>query len=256
MPNPITHQGAVLGSVASMALTSGRGSLVVKVAEQPEAPITLYDMEGCPYCRFAREAASALHLDLEVRPCPKGGERFRPEVERLGGKLLFPFLVDENTGARMYESRDIVEYLFREYGKMDVPSAYRVGPLAPLTSGLVTLVRAGRGLRARPSRAPEEPLVLTSFEGSPFARLVRERLTELELPYALHNLAKEHWKEIGPAARRIAPNPYVPREGGKRFEFHQRHGRVQIPHLEDPNTGASLFESAAIIDYLERTYAL
>src|SRR5690606_35718364 len=143
--------------------------------------------------------------------------RFRPEVERLGGKSQFPYLVDENTGVRMYESRDIAEYLFREYGKMEVPGMYRVGPVTRLTSGLVTGARAGRGLRVRPSRAPEKPLELTSFEGSPYARLVRERLTELELPYTLHNLAKEHWKEIGPAVRRITPNPYVPREGGKRF---------------------------------------
>jgi glutathione S-transferase len=256
MPKPLTHHAAVASSVAAMPFTGGRGSLVVKAAAQPEKPIVLYDMEGCPYCRIAREAASALHLDLEIRPCPKGGTRFRPEVERLGGKQQFPYLVDENTGARMYESRDIVEHLFREYGEMEVPKAYRAGRITPLTSGLVTLARTGRGLRARPSRTAEEPLELTSFEGSPYSRLVRERLTELELPYTLRNLAKEHWKEIGPAVRRIAPNPYVPREGGKRFAFHQKHGRVQVPYLEDPDTGAALFESAAIIDYLERTYAL
>ena len=113
-------------------------------------------------------------------------------------------------------------------------------------AGLAAVLRGGRGLRHRPSRAPEKPLELWSFEGSPFSRLVRERLTELELPYTLHNLAKEHWKELGPATRRIAPNPYVPREGGKRFAFYQEHGRVQVPYLEDPNTGAALFESAKI----------
>lgn len=256
MPNPLLHQGAVLTSLASSVLEAGRGVLVVKAAEQPEKPIVLYDMEACPFCRLVREAASALHLDLEIRPCPKGGTRFRPEVERLGGKQQFPFLVDENTGVRMYESRDIVDYLFREYGKMEVPAPYRRAPLAPLTGGLAAVLRGGRGLRHRPSRAPEKPLELWSFEGSPFSRLVRERLTELELPYTLHNLAKEHWKELGPASRRIAPNPYVPREGGKRFAFYQEHGRVQVPYLEDPNTGAALFESAKIVDYLERTYAL
>ncbi len=30
----------------------------------------------------------------------------------------------------------------------------------------------------------------------------------------------------------------------------------QVPYLEDPNEGVYLFESSAIIDYLERTYAL
>ena len=33
-------------------------------------------------------------------------------------------------------------------------------------------------------------------------------------------------------------------------------GRVQLPYLEDPNTGAALFESKTIVDYLEQHYAL
>ena len=107
----------------------------------------------------------------------------------------------------------------------------------------------------RKSKAPEKKLELWSFEISPYSRLARERLCELELPYVLHNLGKEHWTEAGPAARRIAPNPYVPRPGGKRDAFYQKHGRVQVPYLEDPNTGAAMFESADIVAYLERTYA-
>jgi glutathione S-transferase len=256
MPNFLLHQGAVASSALTMAFTGTRGAILVKAAEQPAKPVVLYDREACPFCRLVRETASALHLDLEIRPCPSGGTRFVDEAVRLGGKKRFPFLVDENTGVQMYESKDIVAYLFKTYGQMDVPAAYRVGPARKLQSGLVSAARLGRGRKARPSRAPEKPLELTSFEASPYSRLVRERLTELELPYTLHNLAKEHWKELGPAARRITPNPYVPKEGGKRFAFHQKHGRVQVPFLEDPNTGASLFESAAIIDYLERTYAL
>ena len=34
-----------------------------------------------------------------------------------------------------------------------------------------------------------------------------------------------------------------------------RAGRVQFPYLIDPNTGVALFESARILDYLEREYA-
>jgi glutathione S-transferase len=33
-------------------------------------------------------------------------------------------------------------------------------------------------------------------------------------------------------------------------------GRVQLPYLEDANTGTKMFESAKIIDYLEAKYAL
>jgi glutathione S-transferase len=173
----------------------------------------------------------------------------------LGGKLQFPLLVDANTATTLYESRDIIVYLFRTYAEMDVPAMYAGSGLA-LVSGLVASgARLFRGATARPSIAPAKPLHLWSFESSPYSRLVRERLSELELPYTLHNLGKEHWKEAGPATRRILPNPYVPREGGKRHAFWRIHGRVQVPYLEDPNTDVKLFASARIIDYLERTYA-
>ncbi|MFZ5723381.1 MAG: glutathione S-transferase N-terminal domain-containing protein [Pseudomonadota bacterium] len=256
MPNPVLHQGAVLGSVLASSIGLWRGSTVVKAVAQPALPLVLYDMEASPYCRAVREVLTALHLDVEIRPCPKGGTRFRPEAERLGGKQQFPLLVDHNTGTLMYESADINAYLFRTYAGRDVPAYYRATPVKPLFSTLASGVRLARGHRVRPSKAPEQPLHLWSFESSPYSRLVRERLTELEIPYTLHNLGKEHWKEAGPAVRRIVPNPYVPREGGKRHAFWQRHRWVQVPYLDDPNTGAGLFESAAIIDYLETTYAL
>ncbi|NLE47958.1 MAG: glutathione S-transferase [Sandaracinaceae bacterium] len=256
MSSRLRHGLSVMSSLSASILTAGRGVFVVREAKQPEKPLILYEYEGCPYCRRVREALTALHLDVEIRPCPRGGKRFRPEAEAIGGKALFPFFIDENTGERLYESADIVRYLFRVYGEMEVPDAYRPGTPSFLLSGGATAIRSGRGIKARPSRAPEKPLSLTSFEGSPFSRLVRERMTELELPYTLHNLGKEAFKELGPATRRITPNPYIPKEGGKRYRFYQKHGRVQVPYLEDPNRGIALFESTDIIDYLEKTYAL
>ena len=251
----LAHQTAVVGSVLASSLNLWRGTLVVRAAAQPPLPLRLYEFEGCPFCRIVREALTALHLDAEIRPCPRGGTRFRPEAEHTGGKLQFPLLVDPNTNTTLYESRDIVEYLFRTYGGGSVPAFYRGGLVQVALGSLATGTRLGRGMRARSSRAPEQALHLWSFESSPYSRLVRERLCELELPYTLHNLGKEEWKEIGPAARRVLPNPYVPREGSKRHAFWLAHQRVQLPYLEDPNTGAALFESQRIVEYLERTYA-
>jgi glutathione S-transferase len=256
MPDGLVHQLRVLGSVASSSITLWRGCMVVSTAEQPPLALKLYDFEACPHCRSVREALTALHLDANILPCPKGGTRFRPAAERLGGKQQFPLLDDPNTGTVMYESAEIIAYLFRTYGGRGVPSTYRMTPLPPLASALASAVRGTRGMRARSSHSPRQLPELWSFEGSPYSRLVRERLCELEIPYVLHNLGKEHWKEAGPAVRRITPNPYRPRKGGKREAFFERTGgRVQVPYLEDPNTGVKLFESAAIIDYLEKTYA-
>lgn len=256
MPNPVLHQLNVLGSVASSTLGKWRGAkTLVTTASQPALPIRLYDMEGCPFCRAAREAFTALHLDVEIYPCPKGGSRFRAEAERLGGKQQFPLLVDPNTNTVMYESQDIIAYLFGHYGNGKVPSAYRKTLFTTPGTMLASAVRNMRGIRARPVRAPEQMLELWSFEASPYARLVRERLTELEIPYVLHNIGKERWQDIGPAVLRLKPGPYEPIPGSKRDLHFRRTGHMQVPYLEDPNTGVKLLESSAIIDYLEATYA-
>jgi glutathione S-transferase len=220
-------------SVAATLLRLGGGASVRSAGIQPALPLTLYEFESCPFCRKVREALTELDLDALVLPCPKGGERYRPELVERGGKAQFPYLIDPNTGRELYESDDIVDYLYAEYGD----GRRRPGPkgLLPALSGsLASLVRAQRGTYAAASRAPAAPLELWSFEASPFCRLVRERLCELELPYLLHN---------------------VGRGSGKRGDFAARFGKLQVPYLLDPNTGKGLYESAEILAYLDASYA-
>jgi glutathione S-transferase len=205
---------------------------VRRPGRRPAEPLVLYEFEACPFCRKVREALTMLDLDAEVRPCPKGGERFRPELVARGGKAQVPYLVDPNTGREMYESDAIVGYLFAEYGEGPPPGTL-LGGFALVTGGIASALRGGLGSRAEPSRAPEQPLELWSFEASPFSRIVREKLCSLELPYRLHNLGKG-------SARRAA--------------FVERSGKMQVPYLVDPNTGAALFESAEIVAYLAREY--
>ena len=45
-----------------------------------------------------REAISLLDLDVMVRPSPRDGVVWRPQAVEKGGKAMFPFLVDPNTG--------------------------------------------------------------------------------------------------------------------------------------------------------------
>ncbi len=255
MSNVLVHNLNVLGSVTTSSFTAWRGCLVVKQAAQPAQPIILYDMEACPFCRRVREALTALNLDVDIRPCPKGGRVFRAQAEKLAGKQQFPLLVDNNTNTVMYESSDIVNYLFKEYGGRPVPGYYQSKVWQPALGSLASAASGLRGLRAAMSKRPEQPLHLWSFEGSPFSRLVREKLCELEIPYTLHNMGKEHWTEIGPARQRLKPGPYRPVPGGKRDAFFQKHQRVQVPYLEDPNTGQGLFESDRILAYLDSHYA-
>lgn len=225
---------------------------------RPEKLLKLYEFEACPFCRLVREVLTELDLDVLVLPCPVGGKRFRPEAERAGGKQLFPLLVDDNTGAMLYESADIIEYLGRTYDA-DVRSTRGVWRgIAVVTSQVSSalLWRPGgvMGMTARSSKAPAEPLELYSFESSPFSKRVRARLCELEIPYVLRNTGKGKWTDMGPPSFRDKLFK-APRDTSRHRKFlSETTGKVQVPYLVDPNTNEAMYESDAILDYLDRTY--
>jgi glutathione S-transferase len=223
----------LLTSFAASVARGGLGTQVATLGRRPEQLLALYDFEGCPYCRKVREALSILDLDAIVYPCPKGGTVYRPAAERRGGKQQFPYLLDPNAGVDLYESDAIIRHLFDRYGDGRVPLALSLGLLGDGLSALTSGLRLGAGVRHTPARQPAQHLELYSFEASPFCRLVRETLTQLELPYVLHNVAKG---------------------SPKRDAFVARSGKMMVPYLIDPNTGVAMFESAEITAYLERTY--
>ncbi|XP_027363415.1 uncharacterized protein LOC113870985 isoform X1 [Abrus precatorius] len=206
-----------------------------KVGPRPEKPIEIYEFESCPFCRKVREIVAILDLDVLFYPCPRNGPNFRPKVVQMGGKQQFPYMVDPNTGVSMYESDDIIRYLVQKYGDGNVPVPLSLGFLTTLTAGLAMLGRIGKGTTYTPAKLPSKPLKLWAYEGSPFCKLVREVLVELELPHLLCSCA---------------------RGSPKRHILYQRTGHFQAPFLEDPNTGIEMFESAEIIEYLTATYAL
>ncbi len=250
----MSHNIEVLRSLAASALQQGRGIASKGHAKLPQEPLELYDMEGCPYCRLVREALTDLDLDALIFPCPKGGDRYRPLVERLGGRQQFPYLMDPNTGAALYESADIIDYLYREYGGRPAPRRWLVRSLRTAAAVSASLPRATRGLRAQRSQTPEQALELFSFEASPYARLVRERLTELQLPYRLYQCGRDQWQDwVLPPVRRRLMDDYTPSQRN-RVALMKRAGRIAIPYLVDPNTGTELFESADILTYLDQTY--
>jgi len=231
----MNRMASVMTASLTTLLRGGMGMSVRSPGARPALPIELYEFEGCPFCRRVREALSVLDLEALVRPCPKGGHRFRDELRRVGGKAQFPYMVDPNTGTSIYESGEIVDYLFARYGRGAPPALLRGSGLSTVIVAASGLGRGPAGSFVRASKAPEKPLELFSFEASPFCRLVRETLCELEISYRLHNVARG-------SARREA--------------FVARSGKMQVPYLVDPNTDVEMFESAAIIDYLQATYAI
>jgi glutathione S-transferase len=210
----------------------GAGLTATPPARRPARLLELYEFEACPFCRKVRDALTELDLEAMIYPCPKGGTVFRPKAIEFGGKAQFPYLVDPNTATSLYESDAIVAYLFATYGGR-APGFLVRGPLATASSAVASAFRPTGGTRARPSRRPKRPLELWSFEASPFCRIARETLCELEIPYRLHNVGKN---------------------GAGRPALVERAGKMMVPYLVDPNTKREMFESADITAYLDTTY--
>eukprot|EP01084_Bolivina_argentea_P002849 5291_1 len=225
----------------------------VENCQRPTKLLKLYEYEGCPFCRKVRETLSVLDLDCIIIPCPRENmnsygfikeSRYRNEVKQLGGKVQFPFLIDpnhlnnENEPLKMYESDKIIKYLWCKYGDKAKPTLiYKLCriQLSMIPLFLVTGLRVfpEHGLMRIPSKNPEKPLELWSFEASPFCKKVREILSSLEIKYILRN---------------------VPRYSKpKRKEFNEKYGDmiskwrkninfVQVPLLIDPNTNIVMLE--------------
>lgn len=242
-------------SSLATALRTGVGITAHPAAKKPARLLKLYEFEGCPYCRIVREVLTELDLDAMIYPCPKGGKRFRPRAVKLGGKAQFPLLVDPNTGEQLYESLDIIAYLYKTYAGRPLPMKWRVGPLQKFGSAVTGIARGMSGVRARPSKRPAKPLQLYSFESSPFARPVRDLLCELEIPYVLRSAGRTRVSDWVPPAVRDTFDMQSDPDQENRKALLKRAGRVSIPYLIDPNTGEEMAESEEIIRYLTDTYA-
>jgi len=105
-------------SFFASAVRLGRGIRIdpgVADAPRPASPLELFNMEGSPYCRKVREALTELDLEHIVRNVPRGSPK-REDLLSRAGKVQVPYLIDPNTGSAMFESDDIVAYIYERYG--------------------------------------------------------------------------------------------------------------------------------------------
>jgi glutathione S-transferase len=80
------------------------------------ANLTLYELEGCPYCAKVITKLDELGLEYDSIMVPSAHSE-RTEVKEVSGQTGVPVLVDEDHGIEgMPESDDIVEYLEKTYG--------------------------------------------------------------------------------------------------------------------------------------------
>lgn len=175
-------------------LRAGRGSSVCGAASsslappRPEKPLILYSYEGNQFCRLVREVLTELDIVYELQSAGKGSPRREELASITGGSSQCPFLIDPNTGVKMAESVDIVEYLYSKYAMWTPPNE-----LLRLVSGIVTpllapLYKVTAPLQAGSNRGNEfeytsdiaeakaeiydeissRPVVIYTYELSPF----------------------------------------------------------------------------------------
>ncbi|ELY91626.1 glutathione S-transferase N-terminal domain-containing protein [Natrinema altunense] len=76
--------------------------------------VTLYRLEGCPYCEHVVDRLEELDVDYES-VWVEGLHSKRNEVKRVSGQRQVPVVVDEATGVTMAESDRILDYLEATY---------------------------------------------------------------------------------------------------------------------------------------------
>ena len=198
--------------------------------------LELYDIEDDGSCRLVREVLNILDVAYVCKPCSQHLSKYRSELELLRGvptgSEQIPYLHDtRDERVKKIGPDAIIQYLYNEYLDGEKPSF------------LVSLVGWFSKASARTNKTSgftgsstvlEQPLVFWAYEASPFCAVVRKALYELGLPHV-----------VLPCARGSI----------RRDALYKRVGAFQVPFLEDPNTGVSLFESSDIVDYLERMYA-
>src|SRR5205814_1500340 len=157
----------------------------------------------------------------------------RPGACRKTGRLQWLIACPQSTGRR-------AAHKSTSHPLASPPRPFHNPPMSlvnDITSFAATAVRLGRGVFPRVTAAvrpdPPKRLWLYDFEGCPYCRKVREVLSELDLDYLEHPVA------------RASP---------RRAELVKRGGKMQAPYLVDPNTRTEMYESDDIIAYLNATY--
>ena len=250
MSQPPTTE--LIRSLLASSARAWRGTQVIRPAKSPVRPLRVFDRENDPDCRLLRELLTELQLDALIQPCPEGGQRFRSKLPA-GAQL--PYLQDRDQRCEANGLRACLAHVLKHYAQAAWARHLLASWPMRLSSRLSSRLRGRAGERVRPSRAARKPLQLYSFESSPYSRLVRERLCELELPWILRSFGKEQLSDWGPPTLRFTLKPWVARPGGRREAMLKQTGKAQAPYLIDPNRGVELFESKEILHYLEKHYA-
>lgn len=80
--------------------------------ESPGMSITLFALDGCPWCEKVHDALEEAGIEYETKWVEALHSR-RNEVRDVSGQRAVPVLVDDERGVTMAESANILEYVER-----------------------------------------------------------------------------------------------------------------------------------------------
>ena len=206
-------------------------SPILAEAPRPEKMLTFYDNDSSSGCRRVREMMNLLDLTYLTVPTFDNSQ--------------FPLLEDPNTGEKITGDDAIIDHLVDAYGppkesydeKALWPIKFRQFAMA--TSWLASAIRGRPGAEkqsnARPDNGSMRPIELWAYECSPFVKPVKEKLSSLGIPHTVVSCS---------------------RGSSNRDRMVDKTGRFQVPYIVDPNTGIDMYESAEIVEYLDKAYTV
>jgi glutaredoxin len=255
VPNPLDTLASGLTSILRL-----RNGVTVGSNVKPNANLqllNLFDVENSKECRQVRERITELDLVVDaVIPATSNSRASLDATYKycLPSGAATPTLVVAVDGGEKIISgaTEITEFFDANFVSQTIKTSVDEEDKAGVPQELLDayesvgslvagLMRPGRGAKVSAAALsstvprPEKPLIMYSYEGNQFCRLVREVMTELDLVYELRSAGKE---------------------SPRRAELAQlTGGSSQCPYLIDPNTETSMRESSDIIRYLYKTYA-
>jgi glutaredoxin len=87
--------------------------------------VTLYRLEGCPYCELVVDELEELGVGFDS-VWVEGLHSKRNEVKATSGQRQVPVIVDDEYGVTMSQSARVVEYLRTTYGDAESRAAVDV----------------------------------------------------------------------------------------------------------------------------------
>jgi hypothetical protein len=102
------------GSGNGVARGTGSSNKKARFDNQRMKPIQLYGWEGASYVKPVRECLNSLGLAHVMINCAEGSSN-RKSLESVAKTFQVPYIIDPNTGVKMFESNGIVSFLTKTY---------------------------------------------------------------------------------------------------------------------------------------------